>query len=247
MGTSPLDTVNNLIKRGYAVIDFPYAKLIGEIMNGWESFLEETAEYKQLFSVEKDKKDPDLGYIIRREEIKESGGKYDNKDLFQSKKLLEQNLNDQKVNYSKYAKWLNDLEKLNQICVKYGLEIADALDRYLVTANRYYRSKIQGAADLHAVRVINYYQSSNNILATPHEDKSFLTFQVFENLPGLKLLSGGNRVPHIYTEGHAVVFGGKKINKDTDGLIKKMSHGVDKETDGQRRSLISFVHSTTIL
>ncbi len=238
---------DDLLRKNYCVINFPYTPLILGQISGFNQFLEKPPDEKYRWNVEAGlTKDPDLGYIEREGEAKPGGGIYDTKEFFHNKSTLITQLERKEIDFQSELPWLEGGAQLRNICVEYASVIMSALEQKLFVPSGTLRDKVRKAHDLHTLRFLSYHQNIEGGFAQSHTDRSGITLHLWENSPGLKLLVEGDDGPRIaYSSQHAkaLVFFGRKAAYETNGVLTPLKHAVDKEVEGDRKSFVCFIHT----
>lgn len=240
--------LKDLKTNGYAIIDFPTGDLIKPVMDGYKRFLELSDDEKLRWNIPVDGTNWQTGYLLREESINSmTGYAFDFKDVFHFQPGLFDRLSERGVDTRQHRDWLASLDKLYNVIFQEAKDIARAIqDEYPGAVKVVGESKMfQGG---HTLRLLNYHmkEREGGLIGAGHIDESFLTFRVFENIPGLRgRLTEGEQILTAESN-QAVIYPGKKAGSISGGEIQPLYHDVidtrdDKKSDVHRMSIVFFL------
>lgn len=250
--------VRGMIETGYAVIRFPISELVPKIVEGMKRLIASPDASSWQLTVERPGADgtPDDGLIRRSRAMKRKPDEasadkpVDNKWTYMYRPSLEHELRTRGFGDSveRHRQLLDDSQAYYLISDAYCDQLMLAMDRRFPGGKFAERHRTAIKHNMDALRVLLYDLSSSEeeLIGKDHTDKDFATFATNENYPAFR--RKGERTPTPIKPGYAILFGGDKAERDTNGVIKALGHGalnqVPPEFIGvQRHSLIRFTHT----
>ncbi len=231
------DALQQLLMQGIARIAFPHVTLVDQVMNGFNRFLAESDEYRELwhFDLSHDN-EADDGYVPRK------GKGHDFKIFFHYRPHLTAHLRHRGVEFGRHVMWLKDCEQLFWIAHERACELLSELDK--LVPGRNLERRMEGCPT-NVLRLLSYdFHSGTRVMAQPHYDRSFLTLHLAEQRPAL--IVGGTLEPA--KAGEAIIFFGLKGEAVLGPPARALLHnavdpeGSQSEEQPNRWAIIFFAH-----
>jgi hypothetical protein len=208
-----------------SINDAEFYKLIQSVETDFLKLINENAAYRKQWGIKIGNEEIDLG-LLQRKKTDKKDLKYILHDKFFA---LEKHLKEKEVDIGRYSKFLDNLKKLQSICINKAYDFANILDTQLPGYS--FARNVQAARALHTLRLNAYKFRPGEVIARPHTDRCTFTFHLHESEPGLTFVfPDGTEYAYESKQHTAAVFPGKKLQVITGGSFNETT---DKETDEQ--------------
>ncbi|MCX6793296.1 MAG: hypothetical protein NTY12_04700 [Candidatus Falkowbacteria bacterium] len=224
-------TAEGLIYAGVSYPDLYEGHTLSRVLIGFDNFLNEPHFYKELWGVDLDDFDKNIGY-------KACGRRDEGMETFIEKTGLRRLSKNNGLAYKKYEQWLMDLKSLRESCFQCSLLIAEGLCFSLEKNFSDIKRSIVAAEKNHVLRLVKYPDLKFNDLIEPHEDPGFITLQLHDSFSGFRFGKNFN-IEFVSPENKVTAFLGKKAELFSEKLFA-MPHAIVNNLPKERSIAMSF-------